>query len=981
MVLLTTAVTVHAAPVGKVSALTGRADVTSPGTRAVILEIGAPVNEGDIVRTKSRSKVEITFGDGSIVRLAASSRIRIDEYAMGKGKDRGILKLFRGKIQSIVKKSRGFFGFNKRNRFEVHTPTAVCGVRGTNYFSSYQAGASHFVFKEGSGYGFSINQPEAVMLISAGQAMSLAGADQPPVIRPATETELAQHSEDTDAGDPEGEGDKGGDGDNETPDDAPPKDGGRDDGKDDGNGETDGDDSGDGTALSSDQETPEKGPDEGDASGRSDQEKGKNDGGPGTDGDREGPVASAEPQNRESDDGAHAGIGPEGEAHGGPGAGEKSPEGGMFGDAGPGGHGPDGGGQQDPGYGENRPEGGMYGDAGPDSYGPDDGSQGDPGYGEKGPEGGMYGDAGPGGYGPEGGTYGDAGPGGYGSEGGGQGAPGYGENRPEGGMYGDAGPALMGPDGGVPMDAGSMNTRPDRDGPVYLASGYGYDPAGGADMGPELYPAGGMPVYGPDPGGYQPDGGRPMDGYMPMDIPMDLYNMPDGGMYPDTFMPDVYNLVDPYYTGPDDYFYEPPSWDSTAYVPELAVNHEISWDANGNPGIRLYGTYDPVMMHPPSMGIEMVEGQLDNYKFFLGTIGGVWFGGSVEGDLLALYVGTGGDAGILRADWTGTYSADDSWAAGWTPLTTMEMASTGVPFVVTDPVPEPTPVYYDDHTDAAFAAGGGTITVKTRQGEVMGAYLGFAGQDWGLWRGGIWGEFAGTPDSNWIVATQNNAFGGRDMHMWMEFIGDQWSAGQIYGKVAGAWVDLAHATTGIMGGKLHGVYDPSEMDNLWDAFAGGASLETNRFLAMVKGSPGDKAMVGQLGIPAFEVGNVSLSGSDSLLNVSMNNVTFFSFATGGAPRIWATDDVSGSFTAIPAANHSVTMSGGGLSADFVVQSWTGNKWAAEVTSNGTGTLTRTDTAGSVDLSFTGGAAGAYTDGGAFSGTGAGVAKPVAGGAN
>ena len=80
-------------------------------------------------------------------------------------------------------------------------------VQATNYFSSYQAGASHFVFKEGSGYGFSINQPEAVMLISAGQAMSLAGADQAPVVRPATEAEIPHHSEDTDAGDPDGDQD------------------------------------------------------------------------------------------------------------------------------------------------------------------------------------------------------------------------------------------------------------------------------------------------------------------------------------------------------------------------------------------------------------------------------------------------------------------------------------------------------------------------------------------------------------------------------------------------------------------------------------------------------------------------------------------------------------------------------------------------------------------------------------------------------
>ena len=147
---------------------------------------------------------------------------------------------------------------------------------------------------------------------------------------------------------------------------------------------------------------------------------------------------------------------------------------------------------------------------------------------------------------------------------------------------------------------------------------------------------------------------------------------------------------------------------------------------------------------------------------------------------------------------------------------------------------------------------------------------------------------------------------------------------------------------------------------------------------MVNGTTADRTLVESLGLPSFEVGSTTLYGSDALMNVSMNNVTFFSFASGGAPRVWATDDVTGSFSAVPAAYHTVALSGGGLNAEFMVREWRDGAWAAEV--SGSGSLTRTDTSGSVDMSFAGGSAGTYTAGGAFSGTAAGVAKPTVSGA-
>jgi hypothetical protein len=70
-------------------------------------------------------------------------------------------------------------------------------------------------------------------------------------------------------------------------------------------------------------------------------------------------------------------------------------------------------------------------------------------------------------------------------------------------------------------------------------------------------------------------------------------------------------------------------------------------------------------------------------------------------------------------------------------------------------------------------------------------------------------------------------------------------------------------------------------------------------------------------------------------------------------------------TSVPLTN------GVGLDANFGIQRWDNQKWAAGV--NGSGTLARTDVEGNVNVQMNGGAAGTYGSG-SFSGTAAGTAK-------
>ena len=186
------------AAVGKFTYIKGRVDVTSQGQKARPVKVGDEVNIGDIIRAKSKSKAEVTFTDGNILRVAASTRVEISDYMAGKEQTNIIIKLFRGKIQNNVKKVLGrIFGRKMAHRFEVRTPTFVCGVRGTTFFTYYERGVSGAIFKEGTGYGFSMNRPDQVVFTEAGQSMVVVSPDIPPTIKPVTDMEMEVYERET----------------------------------------------------------------------------------------------------------------------------------------------------------------------------------------------------------------------------------------------------------------------------------------------------------------------------------------------------------------------------------------------------------------------------------------------------------------------------------------------------------------------------------------------------------------------------------------------------------------------------------------------------------------------------------------------------------------------------------------------------------------------------------------------------------------
>lgn len=164
-------ISVSAAAVGKFIYVEGRVDVLRGGRLpAIRVKVYDRVNAKDVVRTKSRSKARISFFDGNTIMLAGRTRIDIDKYVTDAGKDKRIIKLTRGKLRSVIsffKKS--FFKIRKvsarmqRSRYEVHTPTATIGVRGTDFWVFHNKNVTGTLVNKGNVFIRSNDFPDLVI--------------------------------------------------------------------------------------------------------------------------------------------------------------------------------------------------------------------------------------------------------------------------------------------------------------------------------------------------------------------------------------------------------------------------------------------------------------------------------------------------------------------------------------------------------------------------------------------------------------------------------------------------------------------------------------------------------------------------------------------------------------------------------------------------------------------------------------------------
>ncbi len=120
---------VAAEVVGQVVAVIGMVErVGTDGVRTALQSDG-DVYLGDRLLSGADGRAKLMLRDDSILKLSPSSELHISEQLIGaNGESSTGLGLVKGRVRALLGRKLG-----AASRFEIHTPVAVAGVRGTDF--------------------------------------------------------------------------------------------------------------------------------------------------------------------------------------------------------------------------------------------------------------------------------------------------------------------------------------------------------------------------------------------------------------------------------------------------------------------------------------------------------------------------------------------------------------------------------------------------------------------------------------------------------------------------------------------------------------------------------------------------------------------------------------------------------------------------------------------------------------------------------
>ena len=116
-------------------------------TRAI--SIGSKIDEGDTVVTERRTYARLKFNDGGEVTLKPESQFKVEKYSYDQSnpkEDNATFNLIKGGLRTLTGQigKRG-----NQDSYQMKTPTATIGIRGTIYDAQYCQGNSCGTVKPG----------------------------------------------------------------------------------------------------------------------------------------------------------------------------------------------------------------------------------------------------------------------------------------------------------------------------------------------------------------------------------------------------------------------------------------------------------------------------------------------------------------------------------------------------------------------------------------------------------------------------------------------------------------------------------------------------------------------------------------------------------------------------------------------------------------------------------------------------------------
>lgn len=202
----------EAAGCGTAEVVKGKVEVKRGAGAAAALVQGTKVCAGDVVTTAADSRVKLAMEDGNVLNVNPGTSMKIESYENdpASAKKKVMLNVMYGKMRATVnQKYDGKSASGEPQQFQVKTRSAVAGVRGTDFLTSFQPTTNKMevVTFEGkvdvgqAGPGGAIMNAVSV---GAGQKTEAAPGQPPAPPKPVPPSELKQMDSSTQEG-PAGE--------------------------------------------------------------------------------------------------------------------------------------------------------------------------------------------------------------------------------------------------------------------------------------------------------------------------------------------------------------------------------------------------------------------------------------------------------------------------------------------------------------------------------------------------------------------------------------------------------------------------------------------------------------------------------------------------------------------------------------------------------------------------------------------------------
>lgn len=123
-----------AGPYGVFLIVKGQVLVINNTDANIQVKIGSKIYPKQTIVTGKDSMAKIVMSDRNVIHILPESTLRIDQYVSELKEKNVRLSLLNGKIRTNIEQKYD----NIENIFEIKTPSAVAGVRGTQFVTSYR---------------------------------------------------------------------------------------------------------------------------------------------------------------------------------------------------------------------------------------------------------------------------------------------------------------------------------------------------------------------------------------------------------------------------------------------------------------------------------------------------------------------------------------------------------------------------------------------------------------------------------------------------------------------------------------------------------------------------------------------------------------------------------------------------------------------------------------------------------------------------